>query len=106
MERTRKFTRQNIQKKVSVRIESRITPGKSGELTSLGFGGAFLTTAFTLPMGSIANLTIPLNEKESIQVQAKVVYLEEGKGIGFEFTDLSARDAERIGVFLFLNQND
>lgn len=107
MESTRKLSRIKIQDKISVRIDAPGADGIPGEITALGFGGAFITTARNLPLGALLDLTLPLHDQElPIRVKAKVVHSEEGKGIGIEFQNLSTRDAERIGVYLFINNND
>lgn len=105
MEPTRKLSRVKVQNKISVRIDAPSAGGIPGEITALGFGGAFITTARHLPVGTLLDLTLPLKDQElPIRVKAKVVHSEEGKGIGIEFKNLSTRDAERIGVYLFINK--
>ncbi|HET6370960.1 MAG TPA: PilZ domain-containing protein [Nitrospiria bacterium] len=98
--KTRKYTRTNVDKKIPIHLDG----FGDSDLVSLGFGGLYVTSASPLPVGTVVHLSLPLPDQEPpINVTAKVVYMHEGKGMGIEFIDLSVRDAERIGVFILLN---
>jgi hypothetical protein len=99
--KTRKYTRTGVDKRISVHFDG----SGDSDMVSLGFGGLYVTTASPLPVGTVVHLGIPLPDEEPpVRVSAKVVYVNEGKGMGIEFIDLGVRDAERIGVFILLSR--
>lgn len=96
---SRKYSRTAIGKKIPISVGSR------SEISSLGFGGLYISTPDPLSVGSLFDLDLPLPDEEPpIRVKAKVIYAEQGEGMGIEFIDLKEEDAARIGVFLLLNR--
>lgn len=97
----RKYTRSTRIERIPIHIEGIGV----AEIVSLGFGGVYINTPRPLSEGSVFDLSLPLPDGEPvIQVRAKVVYVEQGKGMGVQFSDLKTRDAERIGVLLLMSR--
>lgn len=95
--KARKYSRANIPKSIPIEVA-----GIQSEVTALGFGGLYIKSASLLPVGTVLNLALTLPDGHfPIRVKAKVVYVDQGVGMGIEFIDLKTRDAEQIGVFLF-----
>ncbi|MGI8995466.1 MAG: PilZ domain-containing protein [Pyrinomonadaceae bacterium] len=57
----------------------------------IGTGGLYMNTQAALPEGALLSLRIPLggNEKEQVIVNAEVVYINPGRGVGVRFRGLS-----------------
>ncbi len=54
-------------------------------------GGLYMNTQAALPEGALLTLRIPLlgeSEKEQIVVNAEVIYINQGRGVGVKFYDL------------------
>ncbi|MBA2503276.1 MAG: PilZ domain-containing protein [Pyrinomonadaceae bacterium] len=56
----------------------------------IGAGGLYMNTQAALPEGALLTLRIPLgeNEKEQIVVNAEVIYINPGLGVGVSFHGL------------------
>ena len=75
---------------------------------SISEGGIFIRATKPLPVDSEVELTIPLQEGESVTTRGKVVYIKGiygelqkiSPGMGIEFTDISPDDNARISVFV------
>jgi len=74
-------------------------PRRSADLSA---GGMFLETIAAFPRDTVLKLKFKLDENESapIVVQARVLYVANGIGVGVEFMDLAPDDRDRIERFL------
>lgn len=54
-------------------------------------GGLYLNTQATLPEGSLLLLRLPFDERDLI-VNAEVVYVNEGRGVGVRFNEMPEAD--------------
>ncbi len=56
----------------------------------IGAGGLYMNTQAALPEGALLTLRLPLgeNEKDQIVVNAEVIYINPGLGVGVRFYDL------------------
>ncbi len=69
-------------------------PRRSADLS---VGGMFIETIAAFPRDTVLKLKFKLdNESAPIVVQARVLYVANGIGVGVEFTDLSPEDRARI----------
>jgi hypothetical protein len=59
----------------------------------IGLGGLYMNTQVALPEGSLLTLRIPVGE-EQIVVNAEVVYVNPGRGVGVRFHGLSEKDRD------------
>lgn len=57
----------------------------------ISVGGLFMKTQAHLPVGTALLVRIPLHESEVV-VNAEVIFVEEGAGVGVRFRDLSEED--------------
>ena len=97
----RRFTRAKIKHKLPVKLA-----GVTAQVTTLGLGGLYIETASPLSEGTVFELQLPLDDNEPpICVRAKVVYVDQGKGMGIEFQKIWGRDAARIGEILLSNRS-
>jgi hypothetical protein len=97
----RRFTRAKIKHKIPVKLA-----GLTGQVTTLGLGGLYIETASPLSKGTVFELQLPLDDNEPpIRARAKVVYVDQGEGMGIEFQKIWGRDAARIGEFLLSNRS-
>jgi hypothetical protein len=74
-------------------------PRRSSDLSA---GGMFIETIAAFPRDTVLQLKFRLGENDSapIEVQARVLYVATGIGIGVEFMDLAPGDRARIEAFL------
>jgi hypothetical protein len=61
----------------------------------LNVGGLFVSTAAAVPLGAIIQILLSVPEGE-IKGQAVVRNVMPGEGLGIEFKDLNAQDADRL----------
>lgn len=57
----------------------------------ISVGGLYMNTKANLPQGSVLLVRIPVTNGQVV-VNAEVVYVEEGAGVGLRFQGLSAQD--------------
>jgi hypothetical protein len=58
----------------------------------ISIGGLYMTTKADLPEGSVLLVRIPFGEWKQVVVNAEVVYVNSGDGVGLRFQGLSAAD--------------
>jgi len=67
----------------------------------IGEEGMFIHTKEPFMRGSIIDLSFRLfNDERPISVQAEVIYVQEGLGMGVKFRKISQEDRERIRRFV------
>lgn len=75
----------------------------TGRTLDISTGGIRLELHYSLPLRSVVELTLALDE-ELIEVRGKVVYLkeidDERCAMGIQFTDMTAKDRQRLGRHL------
>ena len=62
----------------------------------LSLGGLYMNTQTALPQGAILSIRIPLGGESQIVAKAEVVYVNEGRGVGVRFKDLSEEDRQLL----------
>lgn len=63
--------------------------------------GMFIATPEAFMKGSVLDLKFRLfNDEQPITVKAEVRYVQEGVGMGVQFTDLKPEDRERVRRFI------
>jgi Tfp pilus assembly protein PilZ len=70
--------------------------------SDIGTGGLYLETVQVFPVGTQLALRFKLHDtdEQPIEVQARVLYMHEGIGIGLGFVDLNSGDRARIVKFM------
>jgi hypothetical protein len=70
--------------------------------SDLSIDGMYLETIHSVPVGSICELKFKLHDSDPqpIQVQACVLYVHDGVGMGLGFVNLTPADLERIKKFM------
>ena len=70
--------------------------------SDLSTDGMYLETVHSVPVGSICDLQFKLHDSDDhpIQVQASVIYVHQGVGMGLSFVNLKPEDLERIEKFV------
>lgn len=58
----------------------------------LSLGGLYMNTQTILPQGAMLSIRIPLGGDQQVVAEAEVVYVNEGRGVGVRFKDLSEED--------------
>ena len=66
----------------------------------ISIGGLYLTTKADLPEGSVLLVRIPFGEWKQVVVNAEVVYVNPGDGVGLRFQGLSAADRALLEIEL------
>lgn len=54
-------------------------------------GGLYMNTHAALPQGAMLMMRLPLPERDVV-INAEVVYVNEGRGVGVRFRDMSEED--------------
>lgn len=62
----------------------------------LSLGGLYMNTQTVLPQGAMLSIRIPLGGENQIVAKAEVVYVNEGRGVGVRFKDLSEEDKKLL----------
>ena len=64
----------------------------------ISVGGLYMNTQTALPEGALLTLRLPLgvNEEDQIVVNAEVVYINSGRGVGVRFHGLPEKDRVKI----------
>jgi len=70
-----------------------------GQAVDLSAVGAYVTTQASFPVNSIIHLKFKLIN-QLVEVQGKVVYLDEGIGMGVKFLALKPEDAKRLKAYV------
>ncbi|MBI3609824.1 MAG: PilZ domain-containing protein [Nitrospirae bacterium] len=70
--------------------------------SEISIGGIYLVTKQGFPMGTRITLRFKLYDADErpIQVQARVLYIHEGVGVGLGFVGLNSGDRARIVKFI------
>ena len=68
----------------------------------ISIGGMYLESPVSFPEETIVDLKIRLNSKEEqpLELQARVMYIHEGVGMGLSFVNLSSEVKEKIKLFI------
>ena len=66
----------------------------------ISIGGLYMTTKADLPEGSVLLVRIPFGEWKQVVVNAEVVYINSGDGVGLRFQGLSAADRSLLELEL------
>ena len=92
--------RQN--KRVSFIKEIEVVEVGIQRCSDISIGGLYLETVHHFPMGTLIDLRFKLHDADEhvIQVQARVLYVHEGVGIGLGFVNLNPDDHVRITKFI------
>ena len=89
------------QKRISYIREIKIGSGIRRS-TDLSIDGMYLEASAKFPVGAFVELQFKLQESDKIplQLQAQVIYVHEGTGVGVRFLNLSTQDREKIQKFI------
>lgn len=70
--------------------------------SDLSISGMYRETVHAFPLGTVVDLRFKLRDtdKHPIMVQAEVLYIHEGVGVGLGFVNLDLEDHEKIVRFL------
>ncbi len=71
----------------------------TGQAVDLSVVGVYVSTQVSYPINTVVNLKFQLIH-HPIEAQAKVIYIDEGIGMGVRFLTLKPEDAKRISAYV------
>ena len=90
------------QKRIHFIKEVEVTGVGVRRCSDLSTDGMYIETVHSVPVGSICDLQFKLHDSDEhlIKVQASVIYVHQGVGMGLSFVNLKPEDLERIKKFV------